>query len=40
LVTIVVEDQLGGPAPANGDVQPPVLHLTDYGIERTDNGPH
>jgi hypothetical protein len=40
LVTIAVEDPLGGPAPANGEVQPPVLHLTDYGIERTGNGPH
>lgn len=38
LVSITVEEPLGGSIPANGDIRPLILHLSDYGIERPDDG--
>jgi hypothetical protein len=37
-VTVAVEEPLSGPTPANGDIRPLILRLSDYGIERPDNG--
>jgi hypothetical protein len=39
-VTLAVEEPPSGPAPANGDVRPLLLRLTDVGIERDGNGQH
>jgi len=35
---LTIEEPTSGPVPNNGDIRPLILHLTNYGIERSDKG--